>query len=455
MEAKVMVKRRKLPTSCLVASVSKDVAHRTVRCITSMKKGIQSTGVPGDVIVFLATTAALEILRRFSKNNCPFIWRGLQLLQALCYPPFKWLNKWPIFKDLQTNVQKLSRPMLFLSIATVFSDEFSCDPEASDNFNHSQAQPESQSDTSSNSQNPDTRYNSDINGTHASDKWLVDLTTELNKEGIIVPERLGKDELRRFYDAVNADFSRLLSSVRRTIRWRQTYTIFSPEELQAWSRLIYWHGCDVNLRHCLIIRLGLACSNLRSDEMHLLVKAIVSQIEHGIVNLNESDHPQISVLMDCDGLSPFGFPVHMMRSCAMLLQDHYPNRLGCLAIIRLPQIARVVTQTLFQVLKPATRKKLKTIGRNYEEFLSNFLPSAPSFLGGCCRCSKCSDSEDLQVADDEISENPNRDLAEISYVDRTVETDGRLGNDKDVSVKLVFIFTLISLLILIVIGKCV
>ncbi|KAG9159136.1 hypothetical protein Leryth_024255 [Lithospermum erythrorhizon] len=83
--------------------------------------------------------------------------------------------------------------------------------------------------------------------------------------------------------------------------------------------------------------------------MHLLVKAIVSQIEHGIVNLNESDHPQISVLMDCDGLSPFGFPVHMMRSCAMLLQDHYPNRLGCLAIIRLPQIARVVTQTLFQV----------------------------------------------------------------------------------------------------------
>lgn len=55
------------------------------------------------------------------------------------------------------------------------------------------------------------------------------------------------------------------------------------------------------------------------------------------------------VLMDCHGLSPFGFPIHTMRSCAALLQDHYPNRLGCLMIIRLPQLARVVTQTLFQV----------------------------------------------------------------------------------------------------------
>lgn len=80
-----------------------------------------------------------------------------------------------------------------------------------------------------------------------------------------------------------------------------------------------------------------------------LVDYLVSQIEHGIMNLVHKEHPQITVLMDCKGLSPFGFPMQTMRSCAILLQDHYPRRLGCLTVIRLPAVARVVTQTLFQV----------------------------------------------------------------------------------------------------------
>lgn len=66
------------------------------------------------------------------------------------------------------------------------------------------------------------------------------------------------------------------------------------------------------------------------------------------MNLVDREHPQITVLMDCKGLSPFGFPMQMMRSCAILLQDHYPRRLGCLTVIRLPAVARVITQTLFQ-----------------------------------------------------------------------------------------------------------
>lgn len=66
------------------------------------------------------------------------------------------------------------------------------------------------------------------------------------------------------------------------------------------------------------------------------------------MNLVDKEHPQITVLMDCKGLSPFGFPMNTMRSCATLLQDHYPRRLGCLTVIRLPAVARVITQTLFQ-----------------------------------------------------------------------------------------------------------
>lgn len=131
------------------------------------------------------------------------------------------------------------------------------------------------------------------------------------------------------------------------------------------------------------------------------VDSSVSQIEHGVMNLVDKKHPQITVLMDCQGLSPFGFPMQMMRSCAILLQDHYPRRLGCLAIIRLPAVARVITQTLFQVLKPATRQKLMILGDNYEEVLTELLHTLPLFLGGTCSCSNCS------VFSEQSNENGN------------------------------------------------
>ncbi|KAJ0729630.1 putative CRAL-TRIO lipid binding domain-containing protein [Helianthus annuus] len=72
-------------------------------------------------------------------------------------------------------------------------------------------------------------------------------------------------------------------------------------------------------------------------------------VEYGVLNLLAPERPQMTVLLDCEGLSPFGFPVTTFRSCAILLQDHYPNRLGSLLVVRLPSVARVITQTLFQV----------------------------------------------------------------------------------------------------------
>lgn len=41
--------------------------------------------------------------------------------------------------------------------------------------------------------------------------------------------------------------------------------------------------------------------------------------------------------------------MQVMRSCSSLLQDHFPNRLGCLLVIRLPPVVRVITQTFIQV----------------------------------------------------------------------------------------------------------
>lgn len=86
--------------------------------------------------------------------------------------------------------------------------------------------------------------------------------------------RFDEDELCRFYVASNGEFSRFVASVKKTIRWRQTYTMLSPHELEEWSSFLFWHGYDVKRRPCLIIRLGLACSNLSSSNKPLFAKAV-------------------------------------------------------------------------------------------------------------------------------------------------------------------------------------
>lgn len=69
---------------------------------------------------------------------------------------------------------------------------------------------------------------------------------------------------------------------------------------------------------------------------------------------------------------------------------------GCIAIN--------IKLTLFlQVLKPATRQKVRIIGRNHLEFLSNHLDLIPPFLGGNCSCSKCSDRSNAEGKSDEAT----------------------------------------------------
>lgn len=408
---------RKQPIIFLVASASKGMLQGTFKCVTAVKRHIQGNPTTCEIVAFLLKTAALEVVRRFSRARCTFIWHALQALQIFSYPPFSWLGRWGPFKGFIKHTKKLSRPMLVLSIATVFSDQSTWHTDTSHVPSGTPESSVPRSDLSSHVSDTDKRDCDEVSEAETSEQWLLDLHMELKKQGIVLPERISDDELRRFYSAVSGDFSKLLSSVKKAIIWRQNYKLLSRQELDAWSHLVFWHGHDVNLRPCLIIRLGLACSNLSSNDRNLFMKAVVSQIEYGVLNLVNVDQHQIMVLMDCDGLSPFGFPLQTMRSCAMLLQDYYPNRLGCLIITRLPQIARVITQALFQVLKPATQRKVKVVGGNYRTYLSEFLESIPPFLGGDCSCSKCSNICTTELPDVEFdSVLPINNSMELDHI---------------------------------------
>eukprot|EP00262_Sarcandra_glabra_P017111 TRINITY_DN5761_c0_g1_i2.p1 TRINITY_DN5761_c0_g1~~TRINITY_DN5761_c0_g1_i2.p1 ORF type:complete len:348 (-),score=52.04 TRINITY_DN5761_c0_g1_i2:394-1389(-) len=236
---------------------------------------------------------------------------------------------------------------------------------------------------------PDTRICDATPEDSVSENWLLQLQEELEKQGISLPDRINEEEFHRFYTAANGDFTSLLSSIKRTIRWRETYHILSAQELEMWSHLVFWHGYDLKLRPCLIIRLGLACSSLESHDRPRFAQAVVSQVEHGVLHLVNVEDPQITVLMDCEGVSSFRFPMQIMRSCSSLVQDHYPNRLGSLFVIRLPPVLQVIAQTFIQVLKPVTQQKLRFEGEMYQKVLSEYLQTVPLFLGGQCTCAKC------------------------------------------------------------------
>lgn len=376
---------RKLSEQRSISCGSKSIVNKILKPLTTMNN-VKLGKIPvGEAASFLLKVAVLEAIRRLSKDKCPVVWSGLQALQIFCYPPLKWIQKWNPFGILVEGLQMLSRPLLVISVATALSDH-------SDDFNGGTQNLGGTVDTDSTAEShPDSTPNmrAGEGSATSSSNWLVQLYKELKVQGITLPERIDEEEIHRFYAASNGDFSRLLSSIRKTVYWRDTYRILSKEELEIWSNMVFWHGFDINDRPCLVIRLGFACGSLQSNDKPRFAQAVVSQVEYGVVNLVDAENPQITVLVDCEGLSPLKVPMQMLKSCSTLLQDHFPDRLGCLFVIRLPPVARVILQTSLQVLKPITRKKLKVEGNMFQKAISECFLTLPAYLGGDCNCHSC------------------------------------------------------------------
>lgn len=390
-----LISREKVFGIRLVSSRFKSFTRESVEKLVTLNGGKFGSGTFGHVAVFLVKVAVLDAVRKLSKSKYPFIWSGLQALQVISYSPFNWMQRWVPFRVLADGMKMLSRPLLFLSIATAFTDEYGSNnvipdgEEESHELSNVQAVPEENSDIPPVQSLPYTEINDEANQSLQPTSWLQRLYTEFENEGIAFPERINEDELHIFYTAANGDFTSFLSSVKKTIRWRETYRLLSSEELEMWSYLVFWHGTDVKQRPCLVVRLGSACVSLPSNDRPRFAQAVVSQVEFGVLHLVDNQNPQITVLLDCEGLTSLGFPMQMMRSCSTLLQDNFPNRLGCLLVIRLPPVARVIAQTVIQVLKPITRQKLNVIGGMYQNIVHSHLQTLPSYLGGVCTCNTC------------------------------------------------------------------
>ncbi|CAL5388946.1 unnamed protein product [Camellia sinensis] len=335
-----VITNKKVSNGCMVASSPKSFSQKSPRPIISKNHKIIGSGPAGEAALFLLKVALLEIVRRFSRRRFPFVWCGMRALQVLCYPPFKWIQRWVPFKGLVNSMQTLSRNVTSIPI------------DDSQGLNDSEASSESHSELSPVQSTLDTRILDEAPQSQSSTDWLLQLYAELENQGIVLPE--------------------------------------SGQELEMWSNMVFWHGIDIKYRPCLIVRLGLAGTSLPSHEIPRFVQAVVSQVEHGILHLVDPENSRITVIVDCKGLSPLRVPMQLMRSCSAIFQDHYPNRLGFLFVIRLPPIVRVIAQTFIKVLKPETQQKLKIQGEKYQKLLTENLKTLPAYLGGNCTCTRCS-----------------------------------------------------------------
>ncbi|KAK9169921.1 hypothetical protein Syun_002061 [Stephania yunnanensis] len=258
----------------LVAFAPKSLKKRTVKHMNSLDLCRMGHEYTGHITFFLLKLAALEIIRRCSMAKCPFAWRGLQALQVFCFPPFKWLQRWAPFKVLVRSMQKISTPLSFLSVVTALSAEIKTCKDDPAPITDSQPGSGQNSEQTVGQPIQDTRIGDESLQNVVSENWVDRLHVELEKQNFILPDRINEDELQRFFAAANGNFSSLLSSVKKTIRWRETYHILSSQELEMWSTLVFWHGYDKKLRPCLVIRLGLACSSLASHEKPCFAQAV-------------------------------------------------------------------------------------------------------------------------------------------------------------------------------------
>ncbi|KAL5986174.1 hypothetical protein ACLOJK_028168 [Asimina triloba] len=317
------------PKPSLVASPAKIISPKTLDGMLFLRNA-NFWGSTAPIVFFLLKVASLEIVRRFSRARCPFVWRGLQALHLLCYPPFKWLQRWAPFRILINGMQKLSRPLLFLSIATAFTDDLEYCEKSNDNLDESQPSSELPPESTS-----DTRIITGEPEAPVPENWMSQLLKELEKQGVTIPERIDEDELHRFYTAANGDLSCLLSSVKKTIRWRETYAILSAQELEVED------GGNWEITLMISKFLLFRISSILASHMFVLALS-VSQMEHGVLHLVNAEDPRITVLMDCEG-----------------------------------------------VLRPSTRSKVRFEGETYIKMLTEYLETVPACLGGKCTCDKC------------------------------------------------------------------
>lgn len=196
--------------------------------------------------------------------------------------------------------------------------------------------------------------------------------TKLNKLAEGVANLACKDEdlaqfcseatLKRYLAARRGNVAAAVKMLRKTLEWRQSYrpqdiTFQEVKALASTGRLEVLEQRDLAGRPVLCYRLSRKNVGGLDPEQHL--RFMLFNLEAASKKADDNGAGKMTWLMDMDNFDQSqSVPIMTTKKITSILQNHYPERLGIILIMR----ANSMFQALYYVVKgfldPVTRAKL-------------------------------------------------------------------------------------------------
>ncbi|CAA7047901.1 unnamed protein product [Microthlaspi erraticum] len=167
--------------------------------------------------------------------------------------------------------------------------------------------------------------------------------------------------ITRYLAARNGHVNKATKMLKETLKWRMQY---KPEEIR-WEEIareaetgkIYRANCtDKHGRTVLVMKPS--SQNTKSPKGQ--IRFLVYCMENAILNLPE-DQEQMVWLIDFHGFNMSHISVKVSRETAHVLQEHYPERLGCAILYNPPKVFEPFYRMVKPFLDAKTRNKVRFV----------------------------------------------------------------------------------------------
>ncbi|KAI3890831.1 hypothetical protein MKX03_036284 [Papaver bracteatum] len=165
--------------------------------------------------------------------------------------------------------------------------------------------------------------------------------------------------IARYLRARNWHVKKATKMLKQTLKWRSEY---KPEEIRwehianeaATGKIYRLNQVDKYGRTVLVLR----PSSENSKSTKGKIRYFVYCMENAILNLAESQE-QMVWLIDFHGFNMSHISVNVTRETAIVLQNHYPERLGVAILYNPPKFFEPFWMIVKPFLEPKTQKKVK------------------------------------------------------------------------------------------------
>jgi hypothetical protein len=205
------------------------------------------------------------------------------------------------------------------------------------------------------------------------------VTNELPKK----PYLESDETLLRFLRARGFHLNKTFAMLKEDVEWREQFEgyhfIVSRDFRGAFQmhleRCIYLTGKSRDGRPILTVRARHFWPKLVDDPIQV-VYFFLFYVD-GICKMAEdAGHLTFFGLLDLEGFGYANFSFQLVKIAVGVLQDHFPERLGCIYVLNAPMVFSAIWRMIQPLLDERTRSKIDILGSNWDKLKDHIDPSA-------------------------------------------------------------------------------